>query len=534
MSRWRIAVVLGLIALPLLILAGVGSYHLWTGGWLFIFWCVMAGCMAAGYVLGIYWHSKKRLLHHPEFANPTHWTDRDREAWKLVEERAKKAVSLTTDEMSEPDTYFATAKEMVYELAHFYHPGAKDPVGHLTIPELLAVIELASHDLAPLVDRYLPGGHLLTVEDWRRTQQLTTWYRRGMNVYWLVSALYSPIDTGIRFLASQVGLATPFQMLQQDLMVWFYQAYIHRLGTYLIDVNSGRLRVGATRYRQLVGEMAIYEQDKARPALPTTLAETPADEPPPARQVVVTVAGQVKAGKSSLINALLGEQRAVTDVLPATANVQQYALEPKDIPTRLVIQDTVGYGHEGPREDQLKATRHAAEQSDLLLLVLHATNPGRQADLDMVRDLATYFREHPELRKPPFIAVVTHIDLLSPTMEWSPPYNWAEPKRPKEQNIHDALAAVRDQLGEYLQGVVPICGKAGKVYGIDEFLLPVVAERLDELHGVGLLRVLKAEADAGKVRKVFHQMLESGKEITRVFWRQLQTAIAPTGAGRGL
>jgi hypothetical protein len=34
--------------------------------------------------------------------------------------------------------------------------------------------------------------------------------------------------------------------------LWFYTAYVHRLGTYLIELNSGRLRIGAARYRELM------------------------------------------------------------------------------------------------------------------------------------------------------------------------------------------------------------------------------------------------------------------------------------------
>jgi GTPase SAR1 family protein len=78
------------------------------------------------------------------------------------------------------------------------------------------------------------------------------------------------------------------------------------------------------------------------------------------REVTVALVGQVKAGKSSLVNALLGEQRARTDVLPATGGVERYQLQPPDIPTRLVLLDTVGYAHAGPRADQLAATREAA------------------------------------------------------------------------------------------------------------------------------------------------------------------------------
>ena len=117
--------------------------------------------------------------------------------------------------------------------------------------------------------------------------------------------------------------------------------------------------------------------------------------------------------------------------------------------------------------------------------------------------------------------MVTHIDLLKPSLEWSPPYDWQHPKRPKEQNIQLAMAAVREQLGDLLAGIVPVCVEKGKVYGIEEFLLPAIAARLDEVVGVALLRVLRAEADTGKVTKVFHQLLASGKEAGRIVWEVL-------------
>ena len=160
------------------------------------------------------------------------------------------------------------------------------------------------------------------------------------------------------------------------------------------------------------------------------------DQPPSAadpadqiRRVTVTVVGQVKTGKSSLINALLGEQRADADVLPATDEITRYELQPPGIPTRLVLLDTVGYAHAGPTADQLKATQNAAQQSDLLLFICHACNPARQADLEMLQAFQRWFAARPHLKRPPILGVLTHIDLLSPVLEWSPPYNWRQPER---------------------------------------------------------------------------------------------------------
>jgi predicted GTPase len=512
-SRWRILVVAALLLGPFALLAAVGYYYLWKEWGLAVGWGVTA-LLIVSYGLAAYWQRKQRLLRLPEPSAPHHWSDHDAEAWKLVEARAKAAAKLPRDKLSDPPFYFTTAQEMALELARFYHPHAKDPVEYLTIPEILAVTELVAHDLAELVDQYLPAGHLLTVKHWRWGQQAVDWYQRANNVYWAISAVFSPVNTAMRYGASQLGLSMPFQMLQQDLYLWFYVAYVQRLGTYLIDLHSGRLRVGASRYRELL---------EGRAAAPTPGAAVP-EAPDPAdlvKQVTVTLLGQVKVGKSSLINGLLGERRALADVLPATADVQRYTLQPPGIPSALILLDTVGYGHAGPRADQVQATREAARQSDLLLLVLHARNPARQADLDMLNGLKTWFAEHPELKQPPLLAVVTHVDLLSPALEWAPPYRWQEPTRPKEENIQQAVAAVREQLGPYLAGVVPVCVAPGKVYGVEEGLLPAIAEVLDEVHGVALLRTLRAEADAGKMRKVFHQLLATGKEAARVVWKSV-------------
>jgi hypothetical protein len=155
----------------------------------------------------------------------------------------------------------------------------------------------------------------------------------------------------------------------------------------------------------------------------------------------------------------------------------------------------------------------------LILLVLHARNPARETDVVFLEKLRDFFQAHPELKMPPILGVMTHIDLLSPMMEWSPPYDWQQPQRSKEQQIDQALAAMREQLGGFLAGAVPVCTAADKIYGVQEWLLPAVAELLDEAHAVALLRCLKAEADAGKVRKIFEQLLAGGKEAAKILWQ---------------
>jgi predicted GTPase len=520
MSRWRIIVVALLTVGPFVVLAGIGSYFLWTSGEALLFWWLMAACLSAGYLLGWYWQHKRQLLRPPNFEPPLFWTDRDKGAWALVKARAEAAARLDPDKMTDFDFYTRQAKDMAQELAAYYNPGAEDPVGALTIPELLAVVELASQDLGQLVDRYVPGGHLLTVNDLRLARRIPDWYQSASNIYWVIAALFDPVGTGLKYAASKVGLSQPYSMLHKNLLIWFYTAYVHRLGTYLVELNSGRLRMGVPRYRQLLQQQTEGD-GRPEPAAP---AQAPADD---VKRVTITLMGQVKAGKSSVVNGLLGEQLAKTDVLPATSEVTRYELQPEGIPTRLVLLDTVGYAHAGPKEDQVRATREAAQHSDLLLLVLHARNPARQADLSMLRQLRDWFAARPDLKMPRVLAVLTHIDLLSPAMDWSPPYDWERPQRPKEKSIEAAAAAVREQLGEFLVGVVPVCAAPGKVYGVEEWLLPALAEMLDEAHAVGLLRVLRIEFDTEKVRKVLRQMKAVALEAGKLLWRSLTAPPPP-------
>jgi predicted GTPase len=506
LNRWRLAVVVALLLPPFAVPAGVGVYYLAAGGAGLLLGPLLA-CAAAAAGLAVYWH-RHRVLVHP------HITQGDDEAaLKIVEDRALAAARLDPVELTTPDLYVRTARELAAELARHYRPGTPDPVGALTILEILTVIERVARDLAEVADHYLPGGKLMTINQWQRAAGWAQSAKSGVETASrfkplsdIVSLLYQmkrglarvPSLGTIALRLGTAAFAELRERLQKNVPVLVYEVYVRQVGVYLIELYSGRL--------PLTPDEPVEEE--------------PVEE---VAQVTVTVLGQVKAGKSSLINALLGEQRARTDVLPATATIQDYQLRLEGIPTALRVRDTVGYAHTGPGDDQVEATREAAQHSDLLLLVLHARNPARQADLTMLERLDAWFAARPDLKMPPLVAVVTHIDLLSPAMEWWPPYDWRRPQRPKERSIHDAVQAVRTQLGRHLEGVpvVPVCTAAGKIYGIDEELLPVVATRLGEAQAVGLLRVLRSELDAGRARKVVRQLWEAGKQMAGLMGQAL-------------
>ena len=85
----------------------------------------------------------------------------------------------------------------------------------------------------------------------------------------------------------------------------------------------------------------------------------------------------------------------------------------------------------------------------------------------------------------------------------------------------EAITAARQQLGTRLVALVPVSAQPGKVWGVEEELLPAVAAQLEEVRGVALLRCLKAEADRDKVKRLFAQLYETGKAGAKVAWEMM-------------
>jgi uncharacterized protein len=524
MTRARIVTLVTLVLLPVLFLIGAGAYHLWATGWAFWAWWPMGLSLALAYILAWRWQKQMRARQAEE-PPPLHWTDRDRLAWKVIEERVKGAEAIDSEKFGEPRFYYDTAEEMARDLSRVYRPDAADPVGIVTVPEILTVVELASHDLNVLARTYVPGSHLMTVDHWRTARKAVDWYRQAANVYWVASAVFDPIKTAARYVAATYGMGKPLELFQQNVILWFYSAYVRRLGFYLIELYSGRLKIGTARYRELMkehghepgGPPVVIPPADGVPARGT--ASPPADEPPRSTKpkgVSIVLIGQVKAGKSSLVNALLGERRAATDVLPLTSEVTKYDLVSPGVPTHLTLLDTAGYGRAGAAADNLEETAEAVQASDLVLLVTHARNPARKADVDFYGRLRQWFADRPHLRFPPVLAVLTHVDLLTPAMEWAPPYDWIGGTRPKERSVADAVAAAKESFPD-VNGLVPCCVAEGKVWGVSEELLPEVVALLGEAKAVSLLRCLHAEADEGKVKKVFGQLWAAGRKAIELF-----------------
>ena len=257
------------------------------------------------------------------------------------------------------------------------------------------------------------------------------------------------------------------------------------------------------RYREILAqhqEPPASEPAQATDEIPAAALGAP---PSAAKPITFGVLGPVKAGKSSLVNALLGKRAATVDRLPVPSGTRYELTLEGGQPVSLL--DTSGYG-ERINDADFAAAVEASRDADLILLVTPATSPGRKADVDLLDRLKAWFADKPHLRMPPVLVVVNQVDLLTPKAEWDPPYDWKGGVGAKEANIRDCVAAVKEQIGSRATDVVPTCAREGETFGIIDGVVPAVASHLDHARGAAILKAFEADVNARPIGKVFEQV----------------------------
>jgi tRNA modification GTPase len=102
--------------------------------------------------------------------------------------------------------------------------------------------------------------------------------------------------------------------------------------------------------------------------------------------VRVAIVGRPNVGKSSLLNALLGEERAiVTPIAGTTRDTVEEVVNIRGIPIRLV--DTAGLRHttEHVEQEGIRRSRRAIEQADVIIQVIDGMQDISQEDEDHFR-----------------------------------------------------------------------------------------------------------------------------------------------------
>ena len=493
--------VLFLLTLPYTMLAIVGSVWLYQHHLLLVF------LITSSVLIGVLWPVARWLRKQRgaaiEAADPhADGPPLARQAWAAVDAIARR-VEHEDVRIERPEDVWPLAHEVLQGVAKQYHPTSKDAVLEVPLPHVLRIVELVAADLRQAVSRHVPGSHILTLADVGRIKRLSSLGRPLYALYRVLYFGFNPVGAVVREVR-ELGTNSLIDDSAGELKKWALGFSVRRAGYYAIELYSGRLVIDDVEFRAYQTEQAGRDQKHQQ-------QRDDADIQEPLRILVV---GQVKAGKSSLINAVFGETKAAVDVVPRTKYVEPYAIETGGI-KRAIILDTAGYEDAARPGEAIDQLQNDILLCDLVLMVCSSASAARRPDRQLLDALRSLFERHPDRIMPPLIVALTHIDRLRPIAEWSPPYDLTKPEGAKASNILDAMQAVAADLSVDVGQVVPVCLKSGETYNVEEGLAPAMLQAMPQADRVRCLRCLERFHEEQYWQRVWQQAATSGRLLVK-------------------
>ncbi|MEE4376001.1 MAG: GTPase [Candidatus Competibacteraceae bacterium] len=496
-KKWLLLIII--TALPLFLLMLAGLVALWRNDWL-LAWLGLSGIVALCSWLIL--NRLKKDQPAPEILQvepPSTWSKQGLQAWKKVEDLAE-TIRVREGVFNDWNSLWDIFREVVDSVANDFHPEQSDPILEIRMPELLKVIELLARDLRYSLSDNIPGSHILTINDVLRGKRLAAHGKTLYQLYRIISVGVDPISAAIRELR---GLAAEkvWDASIKEVEQWLVAAYVKKIGYYAIELYSGHLVLEDQQFLEHITQASRHDLVELNKQA-TRVQEEP---------LRILVIGQVKAGKSSLINALFGETKALVDVVPLTSRVQPYLLERDGIKNAIIL-DTAGYeDSNNPRRPWREAEQEIL-QTDLIILVCSALTAARAADRRMLEELQILFSNEYQENPPPIIIVLTHVDQLRPFREWNPPYNVQQPDNLKARRIRDAMVAVAEDLDVAPEQIIPVCLKVSHEYNINAGLIPAILQTLNVSQRLKYLRCLRDY----KNEEYWHQLWDQSKNAGRI------------------
>ena len=496
-------IVLGLLVLPHALLLVAGTLWLYEHRLLF-YWLAGGGVLTmAGWGLARLLRARQLPPIAPSVRPAPTWPPTGHAAWDDVEAIARRRESEDLP-LDRPEALWAVLVEVLETVARHYHPKADRAALEIPAPYVLRVVELVACDLRKAFSEYLPWSHILTLGDLVRLRRLATWAKELFFLYRVARIGYNPVAALLREIR-QLATGRLQDTSAHGIKRWAVGFSVRKAGYYAIQLYGGHLVLEDVEFDAYRTPQSKHDARRAQ-------AESERVEQEPLR---ILVLGQVKSGKSSLINALFGEIRAAVDVVPRTRHVEPYVLERDGMP-RAIILDTAGYENVEGSADCFGELRDQILECDLLVLVCSARSAARAADRRLVDQLRTFFQQEPDRVMPPLVVALTHVDQVRPLGEWNPPYDLAQPSGTKAEQIADAVRAVEEDLAIGAdQVVVPVCLKPGQVYNIEEGLAPVILQSASDAQRAKYLRCLRHYHEEEYWQRLWQQAVNSGRVLLK-------------------
>jgi predicted GTPase len=501
---------------PYLVLAAAGAWWLYDTGW-WLWW--MAGAVLVSLIgwplMRMVQNSSPPPVAALAGASPD-WSPAARLAWEDVEAIARR-LEHEELQLDQPEPLLKLAREVIEAVARRFHARSSNPLYEIPVPHLLHIVELVAHDLRDACSATIPGSHILTINEIVKIRRLIRHLPTVYRLYRLATFFVNPTAA----LAREVNLLVQEQMLNAstaEAKRWALQYAVRKTGYYAIELYSGQLALRGI-------EFAGYSTGRSRRTIAAVGRRTAALEEEPFR---ILVLGQVKAGKSSLVNALFGETRAAVDVVPRTKGVEAHLLEREGL-RRAIILDTAGYDDATQTALALDQAREEIVRCDLVLLASSATTAARDADRRLLDEVRGLFQQTPDREFPPLVVALTHIDQVRPFREWGPPYDLAAPEGSKARNIRDAVDATATDLAVDVERVIPVCLLEGKLYNVEEGLIPAILSTLGAAQRLKYLRCLREFKDEEYWRRLGEQAANAGRILLTTGLRVVEAAVGAAG-----
>lgn len=499
----------GLLSAPYALLFVVGSFWLYERGWLWVWLVANAVVTLAGWFVVRRWRMQI-VTTPPKVATvdaDSRWAPAGEQAWREVEAIAARSQNEDIP-LDDPQRLWQLVYEVLNTVARRFRPESRDPVLDIPVPYVLRVVELVSADLRVAFSEHVPGSHILTLHDFQRMRKLASWGQQLYLVYRVVRMGLDPVASLLREARDMAGghLA---EASTSEIKRWAISYAVKKSGYYAIQLYSGQLILSDVELESFQSRRSGKDVRRAGERDDVVTGE-------PLRVLVI---GQVKAGKSSLINALFGETRAAVDVVPCTKGIDPFVLE-RDGIQRAIILDSVGTAEPGERKRPFDAMKTEVLTSDLVIVVCSATTAARAPDRQLLNDVRSFFQNDATRIIPPLLVVVTHIDQLRPWQEWNPPYDLVHPSGTKAQNILAVMQVIATDLNVAIENVVPVCLHPERLYNVEDGFMPAIMQSMTEAQRTKYQRCLRQFHDEEYWRKIWEQAKNSG----RLLWRAVDAA----------
>ncbi len=477
LKSWKTWVLVTLLIGPYAVYVGLGFLWLFQKGWIPATLAGLAGLVAGAvfYYLAAKWTKTERPILPPiNWDAPSTFAPIDRQAWEIVEEETEKAQIVTVEALQNADLYIDTGKRLARRLAKHYHPLSEEPLHDVPIIELLTALELAAEDLNRLC-RQIPGGDIVTAGHWKTAVQAAGYINKANSLYSYILPLFNPL-TGISRLASQHLMIKPaWKTMQQNLFLWFYEAYVNRLGIHLIELYSGRLVIGAEQYRALSRKMGGEPVESTSEAGPLTIA----------------VVGTRESGHEELVDAIETIRRDDRDMFIARlrgTGLSEDLLE-NLIDANWVAAPAYHATIENESSRDKSARRHAVEkavEADLVLLWVDDRKGTLAADAAFAAEWDRWYVEHPSLERPPLLVAMLAVD------------------RPR-------LDAARAVMPPIVTEIVAIDPRPQTWPERLQVLLPALAIQYPRAKRASIIRHLHRLSQRSKIGRLARQVSDTGK-----------------------